>query len=68
MDENDDRYPWHIEVDDAHDRPRAVRIRTDRGRVHVATPPGEGFSMNPDQCDTFSASLHAACDRVRRQR
>jgi hypothetical protein len=64
----DDGYTWHVEVNDVHERPRVVGIRTGRGLVRVATPPGEGFTLTPDQCDVLHASLKAAGDRARGQR
>lgn len=59
---------WEIQVADAHDRPRAVRVRTLDGRIAVGTPPGEGFSLDPDQCDQLAAALRAAGERARTRR
>jgi hypothetical protein len=59
---------WEIQVADAHDRPRAVRVRVSDGRVAIGTPPGEGFSLDPEQCERMAAALRVAGERARAQR
>jgi hypothetical protein len=56
---------WQLSVADAMGRPRAVGVDTYDHRITVTTPPGEGFSMNPDEADQLAAALLAASSRAR---
>jgi hypothetical protein len=60
------RLQWQTTVEDPAGRTRAVVVTSDGGRVAVAPPPGEGFSMNTDEADYFAASILAAANRARR--
>jgi hypothetical protein len=62
------RLQWETTVEDPAGRVRAVVVTTERGRVGVAPPPGEGFSMNTDEADYFAASILAAANRARRDK
>ena len=62
-----DESTWHVDVNDVLERPRVVGIRTGGGLIWVVTPPGEGFTMTPAQCDVMHASLKAASDRAKGQ-
>jgi hypothetical protein len=66
----DDRskWQWHLPVTDAGDRPRGVTVRVENGFVMSLTPPGEGFSSDPDEADLLAAVYKAAANRARRQR
>lgn len=61
------RLQWQTTVVDPAGRTRAVVVTSDAGRVAVAPPPGEGFSMNTDEADYFAASILAAASRARRE-
>lgn len=60
------RLQWQTTAKDPAGRTRAVVVTSDAGRVAVAPPPGEGFSMNTDEADYFAASILAAASRARR--
>lgn len=57
---------WRTNVTDAMSRPREVVVSDSPGRVTVAPPPGEGFSLDPDQCDLLILALLAANNRARK--
>lgn len=60
------RLKWETTVVDPAGRTRSVVVTNDSGRVTVAPPPGEGFTMNTDEADYFAASILAAANRARR--
>lgn len=64
-----DRYPWRIEVEDAHGRRRTLGIGTKGGRVIYALIDDAGhisafFSAIPDASDLISAGSRAASLRA----
>jgi hypothetical protein len=59
---------WRTAVEDAAGRPREVVIVDADGRVVVSPPPGEGFSLDPDQADLLAAAIQTASNRARGRR
>jgi hypothetical protein len=58
---------WRTDVVDPTGRPRAVVVTSANGRVSVAPPPGEGFSMTPDQADVLALAIRAASSHAQRR-
>jgi len=56
---------WKVEVRDARERQRRARIGVRDGRVVLVPPPGEGFTMRPQDADYMAASLQAAATQAR---
>jgi hypothetical protein len=61
-------FHWTVSAEDAGDRESKVLIGVRGGRIVFKTPPGEGFSMDPDNADFLSAAVAAASERARGQR
>jgi len=57
---------WHAAAEDPAGRLREVIVTSERGRVAVSPPPGEGFSMNADEADNLALAILAASNRARR--
>jgi hypothetical protein len=51
---------WRTGVEDATGRPREIVVTEADGRITVSLPPGEGFSINPDQADLLALALLSA--------
>jgi hypothetical protein len=56
---------YEVQVTDAVGRPHNVVVEVRPGRVGLSGPPGDGFGMDPDQCDTLAYILRAAADNAR---
>jgi hypothetical protein len=56
---------YEADVTDAAGRSRKVVIEVRSGQVGLSGPPGDGFGMDPDQCDTLAYILRAAADNAR---
>jgi len=57
---------WRSEVEDAAGRTREVVVTQSGKRVTVQPPPGEGFSMSPDQADLLMYAIETASNLARR--
>lgn len=55
-----DPFHWSVPVIDPGGRDQELRIGVRNGRVVVAAPPGEGFSMSVQSARRAAASFNAA--------
>lgn len=56
---------YAAEVTDPFGRPRWVVIEVRPGHVGILGPPGDGFTVDADQCDALAYYLRAAADNAR---
>lgn len=51
---------WEIPVVDGVGRPRVLRVRAGRSGVVMIPPPGEGYTVAPDQVEALRTALAEA--------